>query len=265
MVKNFSVDWLAQSYHDSKQDPEHLDAAAAPRRHVPCSVQPRPPTSYDKGYLQPKPKCTEQKTPTERLKEKEPVLLSPLTPRSCSSPSFSENSGYSSGYESEAASSECPSVEDVNEAEKDLGSQRRIRTKFTLEQIDKLEKIFSKHKYLDAGERVKTALKLGLSETQVRTWFQNRRMKLKREVQEMRGDYLVPALAPVFFPGVPAVQHHCYSGQLQALTPLMMPPLALQKTPFPHQHMIPPLSVQQASSHHQYMIPQHSHAMQLFY
>ena len=55
----------------------------------------------------------------------------------------------------------------MNEAEKDLGSQRRIRTKFTPEQIDKLEKIFSKHKYLDAGERVKTALKLGLSETQV--------------------------------------------------------------------------------------------------
>lgn len=72
-------------------------------------------------------------------------------------------SGYSSGYESEAASSECPSVE---EAEKEP-QQRRVRTKFTTEQIAKLEKIFSKHKYLDAGERMKTAQRLGLTETQV--------------------------------------------------------------------------------------------------
>ena len=47
------------------------------------------------------------------------------------------------------------------------GAQRRVRTKFTPEQIQKLEKIFNKHKYLDAGERAKTALKLNLSETQV--------------------------------------------------------------------------------------------------
>lgn len=55
----------------------------------------------------------------------------------------------------------------MDEMEKD-GPQRRVRTKFTTEQIDKLEKIFAKHKYLDAGERVKTAQKLNLSETQVR-------------------------------------------------------------------------------------------------
>ncbi|XP_072533125.1 homeobox protein vent1-like [Salminus brasiliensis] len=270
MVKNFSVDWLAQSYHDSKQEPESLEASpAAPKRHVLCSVQPRPPTSYNKAYLQPKPKCTrtEQKTPIELLKDKESVLFSP-SPRNCSSPSSSENSGYSSGYESEAASSECPSVEDGNEAEKDISTQRRVRTKFTPEQIDKLEKIFNKHKYLDAGERVKTALKLSLSETQVRTWFQNRRMKLKREVQEMRGDYLVPTMTPVLFPGVSPVQH-CYTGQRTALPPLMMSPLAFQQTTLPHQHMIPPQTFQQASSHHQLMIPQHSHPMlstqQLYY
>lgn len=81
--------------------------------------------------------------------------------------SVSEFSGYSSGYESEAASSECLSVDDGSEVEKDA-TQRRVRTKFTPEQINKLEKIFTKHKYLDAGERVKTAQKLNLTETQVR-------------------------------------------------------------------------------------------------
>lgn len=57
-------------------------------------------------------------------------------------------------------------MDDGLEAERECG-QRRVRTKFTPEQIQKLEKIFNKHKYLDAGERAKTAMKLNLSETQV--------------------------------------------------------------------------------------------------
>lgn len=92
-------------------------------------------------------------------------------------------SGYSSGYESEAASSECPSEgrcppegpsegpPEGAEAQKD-GPQRRVRTKFSAEQISRLEKIFNKHKYLEGGERVKTAQKLGLTETQVRRHLQ---------------------------------------------------------------------------------------------
>lgn len=58
------------------------------------------------------------------------------------------------------------------------GPQRRVRTKFTPEQIRKLEKIFNKHKYLDAGERVKTAQKLSLTETQVRGHSQRKRRGL---------------------------------------------------------------------------------------
>lgn len=77
--------------------------------------------------------------------------------------SVSEISGYSSGYDSEATSSECLSIDEMEKE----SQQRRVRTKFTTEQINKLEKIFSKHKYLDAGERMKTAQKLSLTETQV--------------------------------------------------------------------------------------------------
>uniref|UniRef100_A0A4W6D1N2 Homeobox domain-containing protein n=1 Tax=Lates calcarifer TaxID=8187 RepID=A0A4W6D1N2_LATCA len=75
--------------------------------------------------------------------------------------------------------------------------QRRMRTKFTSEQISTLENTFSRHKYLGATQRKKFAEKLNLSETQVKTWFQNRRMKLKREVQDLRPAFLsVPASPP---------------------------------------------------------------------
>ncbi|KAK2896216.1 hypothetical protein QQF64_006445 [Cirrhinus molitorella] len=237
MVKTFSVDWLAQSFHDSAPQEGLEPEKRTQRPHVPCVVQPRPPTSYNKVYLQPKPKVNKVEQKPEISKE----VPTPVTPRNCSSPSFSENSGYSSGYESEAAASECASVEDGSDVDKDAAT-RRIRTKFTPEQIDKLEKIFNKHKYLDAGERVKTALKLSLSETQVRTWFQNRRMKLKREVQEMRADYLLPQMV---LPHVLPVQYHCYDRQ---------------RLPFPpHGALMQQIPPQQMISHQPLVPPHHQH------
>lgn len=53
------------------------------------------------------------------------------------------------------------------DSEGESGPQRRVRTKFTSEQISSLEKTFSKHKYLGATQRRKIAEKLRLSETQV--------------------------------------------------------------------------------------------------
>ncbi|XP_070834461.1 homeobox protein vent1-like [Chaetodon trifascialis] len=209
MVKYFSVDWLAQSHHSTAPTEDHgagMDTAPTCRPHIPCMVQPRPPT-FGKSYLQPKLKASKPAEHMESSGQQDSSLCSPLHPTSCASP-ISEISGYSSGYESEAASSECLSVDEGSELEKD-GAQRRVRTKFTPEQISRLEKIFNKHKYLDAGERVKTAQKLGLTETQVRTWFQNRRMKLKREVQ----DYLAPQVPPAMFQPLPPVQYYGMGGQ----------------------------------------------------
>ncbi|XP_053358512.1 homeobox protein vent1-like [Clarias gariepinus] len=253
MVKNFSVEWLAQSFHDCKQDPKQMQASQAPvKRHVPCLVQPRPPTSYDKVYIQAKPKCSRIEENTEEQKVKEGMVFTHSAQRNCTSPSSSENSGYSSGYESEAAASECPSIEDGSEGERDGGAHRRIRTKFTPEQIEKLEKIFNKHKYLDASERVKTAQKLNLSETQVRTWFQNRRMKLKREVQELRAEYTLPALPHYLLPAVPTLPFHYGGGQRVAF------PAAPH---VPNTHTIPTIPVHHRAIAHQQIIPQHSHHM----
>ncbi|XP_041867081.1 ventral homeobox [Melanotaenia boesemani] len=228
MVKYFSVEWLAQSHHSTTMTDERIirtDSAPICRPHVPCMVQPRAPT-YGRGYLQAKPKPSK---PAQQA-EQEPSSCSPLHSINCSSP-ISEVSGYSSGYESEAASSDSLSVDEGGEVEKD-GPQRRLRTKFTPEQISKLENIFSKHKYLDSGERVKTAQKLNLTETQVRTWFQNRRMKLKREVQ----DYLAPQIQSVTFQPLPSVQYHVvaeqrpqYAATGRALYTLPVPELVLQR------------------------------------
>lgn len=61
-----------------------------------------------------------------------------------------------------------------------LRKSKRIRTAFSPTQLLQLEHAFEKNHYVVGQERKELALKLGLSETQVKVWFQNRRTKYKR-------------------------------------------------------------------------------------
>ncbi|VIO96939.1 Homeobox protein ceh-12, putative [Brugia malayi] len=61
-----------------------------------------------------------------------------------------------------------------------LGKIRRPRTAFTTEQLIELERNFAQTRYLSRPRRYQLAQKLHLSETQIKIWFQNRRMKNKR-------------------------------------------------------------------------------------
>ena len=46
-----------------------------------------------------------------------------------------------------------------------------------------MEKEFAKQRYVTEGRRAQLALEINLTETQVKTWFQNRRTKWKKETK----------------------------------------------------------------------------------
>ncbi|KAM3606649.1 uncharacterized protein V6R79_020500 [Siganus canaliculatus] len=66
--------------------------------------------------------------------------------------------------------------------------RRKSRTAFTNHQIYELEKRFLYQKYLSPADRDQIAQQLALTNAQVITWFQNRRAKLKRDLEEMKAD-----------------------------------------------------------------------------
>lgn len=73
------------------------------------------------------------------------------------------------------------------EGSKEKTKSKRTRTAYSDYQLVELEKEFAATRYLCRPRRIQMTLSLHLTERQIKIWFQNRRMKFKKEQLQARG------------------------------------------------------------------------------
>ncbi|NP_001091390.1 homeobox protein vent1 [Xenopus laevis] len=207
--QGFSIDLiLARSKEEATDGKDSMSS----RPHIPCAPQPLPPTKYAKEMPRKKDgQDVQEHTTSFQCSLGEQVINRPsanpsLAAMHRSSGSSDEFSPPGSEDDSTESSGRSSQENDTEQREKSPKSdlQRRLRTAFTPQQISKLEQAFNKQRYLGAPERKKLATSLQLSEIQVKTWFQNRRMKLKRQIQDKQHSLVPPPVCyPQTFPYYP--------------------------------------------------------------
>ncbi|XP_068631272.1 homeobox protein B-H2-like isoform X2 [Battus philenor] len=62
------------------------------------------------------------------------------------------------------------------------GPERKPRQAYSAKQLERLEAEFKLDKYLSVSKRMELSKALGLTEVQIKTWFQNRRTKWKKQL-----------------------------------------------------------------------------------
>uniref|UniRef100_A0A8B9TFE1 Homeobox domain-containing protein n=1 Tax=Anas platyrhynchos TaxID=8839 RepID=A0A8B9TFE1_ANAPL len=105
-----------------------------------------------------------------------------ISPASSSSGNFSQFMPDSATSPHSASSSPQPTAKPQKGREDVMGTVKKgkSRTAFSEEQLQTLHQRFQAQKYLSPHQIRELAVALGLTYQQVKTWFQNRRMKLKR-------------------------------------------------------------------------------------
>lgn len=127
---------------------------------------------------------------------------------------------------------ECPSEDDeTGSSSKEslyINKIRRRRTAFTSSQLKSLEEKFHDKKYLTITERNSLAKGLNLTDTQVKTWFQNRRTKWKKQ------------MAPDFEASLRWEEMNTMFGHFQTGFPCCAGDISSQMHPVPHFYNVVP-------------------------
>ncbi|OCT71637.1 hypothetical protein XELAEV_18034616mg [Xenopus laevis] len=209
--QGFSIDLiLARSREKAADGKDSMSS----RPHIPCAPQPLPPNKYAKEMPRRKDGQDVQEHSSCSLGEQGKKLQYSSLSSAALHRSWGSSDDFSSvGSEDDSTEGSPSPMRNSQETETDHSGespksdlQRRLRTAFTPQQISKLEQAFNKQRYLGASERKKLATSLRLSEIQVKTWFQNRRMKLKRQIQDQQHNMVPPPVCyPQTFPYYPGV------------------------------------------------------------
>ncbi|XP_072309926.1 ventrally expressed dharma/bozozok antagonist [Eucyclogobius newberryi] len=184
MKSIFSIEWMAQSSQSTRTEP-----VSGPRQTNELTACGTNSESLPGFYCRQRPKGEQESSDLGDYSHS--GLHSPQHQTSHNAPQneadFSSGTEEeTSGYESEEGHSHSPTdpANTASTVPPSPPSGRRPRTAFTAEQINNLEQAFKRNAYLGTQDKAELCKKLNLSDKQIRNWFQNRRMKMKRTVQD---------------------------------------------------------------------------------
>ncbi|NXK25665.1 NANOG protein, partial [Arenaria interpres] len=159
--------------------------------------------------------------------ERTPTGHTDVSPASSSSGTLIQYTPDSATSPTTECPSPHPSFQKVKEEGEGVVKKAKTRTAFSQQQLQILHQRFQSQKYLSPQQIRELAAALGLTYKQVKTWFQNQRMKFKRCQKESqwveKGLYLPQNgfhqaayldITPTFHQGFPV----CASRNLQAVT-----------------------------------------------
>ncbi|XP_068212527.1 homeobox protein MSX-2-like [Palaemon carinicauda] len=143
---------------------------------APALIIPPPPTILTTPMIKSPPMSP---PPTAHEESRSP------SPKSPSSPLLPDEDHLDEGRDADDDPAGMPGDPNSSSLRRDDDKKkpRRRRTAFTHAQLAYLERKFRVQKYLSVADRSDVAEALNLSETQVKTWYQNRRTKWKRQNQ----------------------------------------------------------------------------------
>ncbi|XP_073537745.1 homeobox protein vex1-like [Phyllobates terribilis] len=213
----FSVEWLSQSSHRTITLEATTEAAnsSTTTTTTPPNVdllrfQMGQAFPYEKEYNTSLPSEMEKTNAGTDFNEKEnhidnqiALYQAPSTLRdshglSISRNTFQEVSAQSPVQEKSPFSDSDSMKSPGSVSEDESKSTSRPRTKFTTEQLEELERSFKENQYIGSNEKQRLSKVLQLSKTQIKTWFQNRRMKFKRESHNARLDLVYGICLPCY-------------------------------------------------------------------
>lgn len=181
---SFSIANLAQS--SCVDANKNADAVIVSRYRITETQQPCAPIRKQEQLARVYPQTEENTVTPIKLQARVQPLTSTPIPFGQSKRKRAVDSIYS-----EDSSQECPFNSPGSSIdENDERPSKKSRPMFENRQIIELERYFLKHKYLLIEDRPVLAKRLGLSQQQIKTWFQNRRMKEKRQNKTGPSRYL---------------------------------------------------------------------------
>ncbi|XP_064550130.1 homeobox protein HMX3 [Drosophila montana] len=193
---------LALDYHRQLQ--EHFNAQAQLLRHMGMDIIPSE-SGSDRSSSAASDCCSPEIARDSAAAAASAALRRSHSPQSSSQAAQAERERHASGGSAKANGTPLDALfqmttkdfdESQDKSHLDIFSnrpqpkkKRKSRTAFTNHQIFELEKRFLYQKYLSPADRDEIAASLGLSNAQVITWFQNRRAKQKRDIEELKKDF----------------------------------------------------------------------------